>query len=34
MSAKRETIGSSFGRLEDERLLAVTRSLAIVLGMS
>lgn len=34
MSVKREKLGSSFGRLNDEQMLAVTRSLAVFLGLA
>ncbi len=34
MSVKRERLGPPFGRLDDETLLAVTRSLAVFLGVA
>ncbi|MGM4914740.1 type II toxin-antitoxin system PemK/MazF family toxin [Rhizobium sp. 768_B6_N1_8] len=34
MSVKRERIGTMIGRLEDDALLAVTRSLAVFLGIA
>ncbi|MBX5155702.1 MULTISPECIES: type II toxin-antitoxin system PemK/MazF family toxin [unclassified Rhizobium] len=34
MSVKRERIGPIIGRLEDDALLAVTRSLAVFLGIA
>lgn len=34
MSVKRERIGTMIGRLEDAALLAVTRSLAVFLGIA
>jgi len=34
MSVKRDRIGSIIGRLEDDALLAVTRSLAVFLGIA
>lgn len=34
MSVKRERVGSVIGRLEDEAMLAVTRSLAVFLGLA
>ncbi len=34
MSVKRDRIGSTIGRLEDESVLAVTRSLAVFLGIA
>jgi mRNA interferase MazF len=34
MSVKRERLGSSLGRLDDETMLSVTRSLAVVLGIA
>lgn len=34
MSVKREEIGPSFGRLDDPRMLAVTRLLAVFLGLA
>jgi mRNA interferase MazF len=33
MSVKRERVGSPFGRLDDETVLSVTRSLAVFLGI-
>jgi mRNA interferase MazF len=34
MSVRRECIGSTFGSLDDEAMLAVTRSLAVFLGIA
>ncbi len=34
MSVKRDKIGATIGRLDDETLLAVTRSLAMFLGLA
>ncbi|WP_323034135.1 type II toxin-antitoxin system PemK/MazF family toxin [Pararhodobacter sp.] len=34
MSVRRERIGPPFGRLEDEAMLAITRSLALFLGLA
>lgn len=34
MSVKRERIGETFGRLDDEAMLAVSRSLALFLGFA
>ncbi len=34
MSVKRDKIGATIGRLDDEILLAVTRSLALFLGLA
>ncbi|MBB4244561.1 mRNA interferase MazF [Rhizobium tropici] len=34
MSVKRDRIGTTIGRLEDDALLAVTRSLAVFLGVA
>ncbi len=34
MSVKREKIGGPIGRLDDEAMLAVTRSLALFLGLA
>jgi mRNA interferase MazF len=34
MSVKRERIGPAFGSLDDEAMLAVTRSLAVFLGIA
>ena len=34
MSVKRERAGAPIGRLEDETMLAVTRSLAVFLGLA
>jgi mRNA interferase MazF len=34
MSVKRDKIGPPFGRLDDETMLSVTRSLAVFLGMA
>ncbi|WP_027687585.1 type II toxin-antitoxin system PemK/MazF family toxin [Rhizobium leguminosarum] len=34
MSVKRDRIGPTIGRLEDDTLLAVTRSLAVFLGIA
>ncbi|MDL2407650.1 type II toxin-antitoxin system PemK/MazF family toxin [Rhizobium calliandrae] len=34
MSVKRDRIGTTIGRLEDDSLLAVTRSLAVFLGVA
>jgi mRNA interferase MazF len=34
MSVKRERLGSPFGRLDDETMLSVTRSLAVFLGIA
>ncbi|WP_420962700.1 type II toxin-antitoxin system PemK/MazF family toxin [Brucella sp. IR073] len=34
MSARRDRLGSPFGRLDDETMLAVTRSLAVFLGIA
>jgi mRNA interferase MazF len=33
MSVKRERVGSPFGRLDDETMLSITRSLAVFLGI-
>lgn len=33
ISVKRERVGSPFGRLDDETVLSVTRSLAVFLGI-
>lgn len=33
MSARRDKLGSTIGRLDDETMLAVTRSLAVFLGL-
>ena len=33
MSVKRERVGSLFGRLDDEAMLSITRSLAVFLGI-
>jgi mRNA interferase MazF len=34
MSVKRDKLGPSFGRLDDETMLSVTRSLAVFLGLA
>ena len=34
MSVKRDRLGASFGRLDDDTLLSVTRSLAVFLGLA
>ena len=34
MSVKRDKLGPAFGRLEDEAMLSVTRSLAVFLGLA
>jgi len=34
MSVKRDKLGSPFGRLDDETMLSVTRSLAVFLGIT
>ena len=34
MSVKRDKLSSSFGRLDDESMLSVTRSLAVFLGLA
>jgi mRNA interferase MazF len=34
MSVKRERVGSPFGRLDDETMLSITRSLAVFLGIA
>ncbi len=34
MSVKRDRLGPPFGRLDDESMLAVTRSLAVFLGLA
>lgn len=34
MSVKRDKFGASFGHLDDETMLAVTRSLAVFLGLA
>lgn len=34
MSVKRDKLGLSFGRLDDETMLSVTRSLAVFLGLA
>jgi len=34
MSVKRERLGKTFGRLDDETMRVVTRSLAVFLGMA
>jgi len=34
MSVKRDRLGSPFGRLDDETMLSVTRSLAVFLGIT
>jgi mRNA interferase MazF len=34
MSVKRDKIGPTFGRLDDETMLSVTRSLAVFLGIA
>lgn len=34
MSVKRDRLGPSFGRLDDEAMLSVTRSLAVFLGFA
>jgi mRNA interferase MazF len=34
MTLKRDRLGSPFGRLDDETLLSVTRSLAVFLGIA
>lgn len=34
MSVKRERLGQTIGRLDDETMLAVTRSLAVFLGLA
>lgn len=34
MSVRRDRIGATIGRLEDEAMLAVTRSLALFLGLA
>jgi len=34
MSVRREKVGDAFGRLDDETLLAVSRSLALFLGFA
>lgn len=34
MSVKRERLGAPFGRLDDDAMLAVTRSLAVFLGVA
>ena len=34
MTVRRERIGATIGRLEDETMLAVTRSLALFLGLA
>jgi mRNA interferase MazF len=34
MSVRRDKIGPPFGRLDDETMLSVTRSLAVFLGMA
>lgn len=34
MSVKRDKIGPSFGRLDDETMLSITRSLAVFLGLA
>jgi mRNA interferase MazF len=34
MSVKRERLGGAFGALDDEAMLAVTRSLAVFLGIA
>lgn len=34
MSVKRDKLGAAFGRLDDETMLSVTRSLAVFLGLA
>ena len=34
MSVKRDRLGSTFGRLDDETMLSVTRTLAVFLGIA
>lgn len=34
MSVKRDKIGPSFGRFDDETMLSITRSLAVFLGLA
>ena len=34
MSVKRDRLGSAFGRLDDETMLSVTRTLAVFLGIA
>jgi mRNA interferase MazF len=34
MTARRERIGPAFGRLDDDTMLAITRSLAVFLGLA
>ncbi|SFB07235.1 mRNA interferase MazF [Rhizobium sp. NFR07] len=34
MTVKREKLGPAFGRLDDETMLSVTRSLAVFLGLA